>query len=434
MKKIFILSLLLVSALLTVAQSGRVRITFAGFDCFRETWDDILQADGKGDEVYFNFGFTLADRNGNTKLSYEKRTQVYGDATGSFSNRISAGSCTDLFGGARGGIKAGDTYRCNDIVGEYDLADGDILTVVPTAWEYDPIADNLNSFTSTIGSVYNTLNRKIGPWALAVNVLTGNVNGLIFQGTTLGLSKIMAGGDQGELGKPGTRPIGMEKYGAFNFKGLAMPVSKLVQIAGSNMGYGNGVIAVNYDEVAVGNTRDHGNYSILLKIEFFPRQNQNTQGAPPPPPPPRTGNTPPPPPRTGSTPPPPPPATGTTGTPAPPPPPSGGFKTMTKASPVSGSTIAGRWTGTYGNGTASTPNFYSFQFNTDGTMQVISNTGALLARGTYSFSNNTVSGTYTYSGSGSFSFTGTLANNSLNGTWGSGNSTQGGGRWTMNKN
>lgn len=107
MKKI--IAAALITALITSAnaQSGRIRISFAGFDCYRETWDDILHMDGKGDEVFFTFNFTLADKNGGSKLSYEKRTAVYGDATGSFSNRISVGSWVDAFGNNRGGYQSG---------------------------------------------------------------------------------------------------------------------------------------------------------------------------------------------------------------------------------------------------------------------------------------------------------------------------------------
>src|SRR5258707_10350634 len=123
MKKIILLFVFTIAIHTLFAQGGRIRISFVGFDCYRETWDDILQSDGKGDEVFFNFSFLLADKTGNSKLSYEKRTGVYGDATGPFSNRISAGSCVDAFGNRKGGIKGGDTYRCNDIIGEYDMAE-----------------------------------------------------------------------------------------------------------------------------------------------------------------------------------------------------------------------------------------------------------------------------------------------------------------------
>jgi len=268
MKKIVLLGILNVMALTIFAQGGRIRISFAGFECYRETWDDILNADGKGDEVFFNFSFLLADKNGNSKLSYEKRTPVYGDATGHFSNRISAGSCVDLFGNLKGGIKGGDTYRCNDLIGEYDMADADILTIIPTAWEHDPIADNSISFTSTLKSFYNNINQKIAPIMIGFNVLTGNLAGVIFSTASLGLSKIKAGGDQGELGRPGTRPIGMEKFGDFTAKLVALNTPNLVNICNTDMGFGKGVIAVNYDETAVGNLRDHGNYTMLIRVEY----------------------------------------------------------------------------------------------------------------------------------------------------------------------
>src|SRR3954465_3159565 len=180
MKKIIILGLLIGIISSATAQGGRIRISFVGFDCYRETWDDILQSDGKGDEVFFNFSFLLADKNGASKLSYEKRTPVYGDATGQFSNRISAGSCVDLFGNMKGGIKAGDTYRCNDVVGEYDMADGDILTIIPTGWEHDPIADNSLAFASTIKGFYNSINQKIAPIMIGFNILTGNLGAVIY--------------------------------------------------------------------------------------------------------------------------------------------------------------------------------------------------------------------------------------------------------------
>jgi hypothetical protein len=85
MKKIITLAILSIIVNVLFAQGGRIKVYFAGFDCYRETWDDILHGDGKGDEVFFNFAFTLGDKSGNSKLSYEKRTAVYGDATGQFS-------------------------------------------------------------------------------------------------------------------------------------------------------------------------------------------------------------------------------------------------------------------------------------------------------------------------------------------------------------
>jgi len=396
MKKItcFLMMLAMVPAIM--AQSGRIRISFAGFDCYRETWDDILHADGKGDEVYFNFGFSLADKNGNSKLSYEKRTGVYGDATGPFSNRISAGSFVDLFGNNKGGIKAGDTYRCNTIVGEYDMADGDILTIVPTGWEHDPIADNSASFFFTMKGFYNSINQKLAPIMIGFNVLTGNLGGIIYQAGSLGISKINAGGNQGELGKAGTRPLGMEKYGDFSPKLVVVNTPNLNTICNSDMGFGKGVIGVNYDEVAVGNSRDHGNYTILLRIEFFPNQNTTATSA----------------------------SSSSTG--------STGIKKLEV--PANTSFIAGTWKGTWGSGTNNSPNFYSFQFNADGSMSLLDAQGNTTATGKYNWANNQLTVTYTYNNnSGTYSAIGSLSNNQLNGTWGAGTNGSGAGKWVMNK-
>ncbi len=429
MKKIITTLFFCIITATLLAQAGRIRISFVGFDCYRETWDDILQTDGKGDEVYFNFGFSIADRSGNSKNRYEKRTPVYGDATGQFSNRISAGSAVDMFGGARGGIKGGDQFRCNDIVGEYDLADGDIVTVIPTAWEHDPVADNMNSFLGTIGNMYNAINQKVAPLMIGFNIATGNLGGILHHGASLGIPKILAGGDQGELGRPGTRPIGMEKLGYFSPKLLTLNTPNLSAIANSNFGNGNGIIAVNYDENAIGNSRDHGNYTILLKIEFFPKAGSAPAPAPAPAaagpvkttivktatPDPAPANTTP----TLTT-------RANTNSPK--------LANMTIKNEVAGMSMPGIWAGTYGNGTASGPSYYSFEFKSDGKMYLLNQSNTGIATGTYKFENNILTGTYTYTNGGTFSITASLdASNSLQGTWGSGTSATGGGKWTMVK-
>lgn len=398
MKKIIFLFLASITISSLMGQSGRIRISFAGFECYRETWDDILHLDGKGDEVYFNFGFTLADKNGNSKLSYEKRTSVYGDNTApAFANRINAGSCVDAFGNKRGGIKAGDTYRCNDLVGEYDMANGDILTVIPTGWEHDPIADNSASFVSTMRGFYASINQKVAPIMIAFHALTGDITGVIINAGSLGISSIKAGGEQGELGRAGTRPLGMEKYGDFTPKLVVLNTPNLATICNTDMGYGKGVIAVNYDENAIGNARDHGNYNILIKVEFIPVQNS----APPPPPPPANTNN------------------------------NIGVKKLNLPAP--GGNIAGTWKGTWGNGESNGPNFYSFVLGNDGSLKLADAQGNIIATGTYRINNGQLTGNYTYTRGGSFSVAGSLSGNLLNGTWGNGNSASGAGKWIMNK-
>jgi hypothetical protein len=454
MKKLLVFLFLVCLTVAGFGQSGRIRVSFVGFECIRETWDDILQSDGKGDEVYFNFGFTLANRQGATLQKHEKRTPVYGDNSGPFSNRVNAGSAVDLFGGAKGGIKAGDTYRCNDIVAEYAMNDGDILTVIPTAWEYDPIADNMNAFTSTMAGLYNSINQKVAPVMAGLSLLAGDLGGVLYHGTRFGLTKVRAGGDQGELGKPGTRPIGMEKYGDFIPKLVVFNTKNISTICNSNYGYGNGIIAVKYDEVEVGNQRDHGIYNILLKFEFIssgPVAANNNSGGSYVPPPASSGT------RTGT---PPPPSSGsnTGGSYVPPPPANAGGSyvpppaastTQIKqvATPVNATVInqnvkninmvsagvAGTWVGNFGTGTNYNGAYCSFRFNSDGTMQVLGADKSVVASGTYKFENNNLSGTYIRPSGEIVSFNGKLDNNAITGTYGAGTNSSNQGTWRMTK-
>jgi len=341
-------------------------------------------------------------------MKYEKRTPVYGDATGPFSNRISVGSWTDIFGGAKGGIKAGDTYRCNDLIGEYDMADGDLLAIVPTGWEYDPVADDLNSFTTTVGNMYTILTQRLAPIVNKIKLVTDRISSLIFPITDLGLSKINAGGLQGELGKAGTRPIGMEKYGNFTPQAVGLTAPNILTLINSNYGYGNGVFAVKYDEVALGNTRDHGIYTILIRIEYTP--------APTVP-----GNNP----STSA------PVNNTNPNPAFIPSFSGRRKGVAVLN--NNMLITGTWKGTWGNGNSNTGSFYSFRLNNDGTLELFDNLGNKTAAGTYQFNNNQLTGTYKYTNGGTFSVSATLSNNQLNGSWGAGTSSDSGGKWIMSK-
>ena len=105
-----------------------------------------------------------------------------------------------------------------------------------------------------------------------------------------------------------------------------------------------------------------------------------------------------------------------------------------KADRPTSNSIAGTWAGTYGNGETTGPNFYSFILGADGTMQVIGANGNVMAQGTYTYSNSQLTGSYTYTNAGTFSFNATMdTNGTLSGTWGSGTNVRGGGKWTMNK-
>jgi len=98
------------------------------------------------------------------------------------------------------------------------------------------------------------------------------------------------------------------------------------------------------------------------------------------------------------------------------------------------SPILGTWKGTYGNGNSQTGNFYSLQFNADGSMNLLDPNGQVLAAGNCLVNNNSVTGTYYYGTAKSpYSIAGIYnqATNTITGTGGAGTATSGGFSWVM---
>jgi hypothetical protein len=96
--------------------------------------------------------------------------------------------------------------------------------------------------------------------------------------------------------------------------------------------------------------------------------------------------------------------------------------------------ITGTWAGTWGNGSSNSPNFYSFQLDANGSMRLLDINSNIIASGTYTFVNNQLKASYTYTNGSIFSVAATLdATNVLHGTWGVGSNTTNGGNWTMSK-
>ncbi|HTL69279.1 MAG TPA: hypothetical protein VL200_16555 [Lacunisphaera sp.] len=129
---------------------GRYRVTFLGVECVHETKDDMLQLDGKRDEIFAGaYVATVARNQGLPKNTTAFHTKVMGDTNG-FPDRIRAGTASD-----QGGIQTGDfvpdssiktpyigvkgtTDRFPLAVWEGELVDnGDIVTIAPTVFEWD---------------------------------------------------------------------------------------------------------------------------------------------------------------------------------------------------------------------------------------------------------------------------------------------------------
>lgn len=286
MKNVVFTTMIVLFSIVSVAQTGKVKVYFAGFICERETWDDAFQLDGKGDEVFVTFQVVHADAQGNAKLRYNYKTPVYGDATGSFSNRINVGSCVDAFGGKKGGIKAGDRYSTNDMIGEYEMSSTDVLTITPVIWEWDPAENILNTLLTRLKDDATHLSRETakflgsdnGTFSPAVQTI-GDVSKFIFP-TTLFLSPNTYEFVQNVIGKQETRPIGITGSGNFIPQFMMLNTELLNNLAKINIGLGQGVVPIHYNEVAMGNDREHGHYILYMRMEFTPSPGTVTAVAP----------------------------------------------------------------------------------------------------------------------------------------------------------
>jgi hypothetical protein len=131
---------------------GRFRVTLTGFHVRRPTWDDILERDGKWDEVFFVVDSATVRRDGALEGTRRIREAVVIGDTNNAPTRRRGGSASDL-----GGLKEGDAHPVDVaalrrppaalgtsgeppfVAFEGELVDGEKgAVIVPTVWEWDP--------------------------------------------------------------------------------------------------------------------------------------------------------------------------------------------------------------------------------------------------------------------------------------------------------
>lgn len=147
-----------------VTGRARYRVTINGFRVDRETMDDPLQRDGKGDEIYVAvYVAEYNSKNGQRLRSDVVRTPVFGDKSGFGADRNLAGSA-----GSSGGLKRSDSYPGTNpavrtrapsrldmpfIVWEGELIAGENhLVVIPSIWEWDGSAGGLDVWSNSLRS------------------------------------------------------------------------------------------------------------------------------------------------------------------------------------------------------------------------------------------------------------------------------------------
>ena len=298
-----------VAVLTKKAEKAQFRAFVTGFSCERETWDDILERDGKRDEVFVGaqwvkLGITSdASRPRILADSGLLKSPIYGDPLGAGWARIGAGSARPgVFGGEVGGIMSGDSYpnvphRVTQRVteeripfliwqGELDSSKTDErIVILPTLWEWDGPADLLTGFGRFLESApFISLPTKIGsalessfgasPFAqtggTTVNELRERV--VLPVAAPWAIGRTVSVNDD-FFGDPHDRPIGIGNpdlatlragnTAQFTPYGIFLTHDVAQWISTTDFGRGAGVLAIRYRD----SERLKGDYTIYVKIE-----------------------------------------------------------------------------------------------------------------------------------------------------------------------
>ena len=160
-----------------VTVSGRYRVTLNGFTVLRQTYDNPVQTDGKGDELYFAGWVAVIDTASPLMVQhYVVQSREVGDRNG-YPYRVRAGSASQA-----GGIRTGDkfptipTRRAGAVspdslpmlLWEGELVPGrSAVVVTPTVWEWD---HNPELFAYWVVSRGAMLDRVMKPEVLLASI------------------------------------------------------------------------------------------------------------------------------------------------------------------------------------------------------------------------------------------------------------------------
>jgi hypothetical protein len=271
--------------------STRFRVTFNGFTVVSETWDDATNTDGQHDEVYFTSVNKKLKSNGAVVYGGDTNTFVsatMGDVSSpaTLGRRIKAGSAQRPWwqgGGSNGGLINGDQFPPGApwapplpqeigrdyppcMIWEDDIADDEVVHVVPSLWEWDGSGGAANGWlnwqVATDAQFGERAKKVFGPAAGAYS--------WIFDAVSLGIQT--AGTLQGQFapaGQPGDRPIGTTRdpanpnNGVFNPKVIELTRASAEALVTANpTGRGQGVLSIPYVDDPV----LRGNYVLYLQL------------------------------------------------------------------------------------------------------------------------------------------------------------------------
>jgi hypothetical protein len=406
--------------------AGQVKITLQSFKCINKSWDGFVEFDGHGNEVSVAYSARIYNpSNPNNARRFDDGTVIYGSNVNGMTR---AGTQTpDL-----GGINNGDVVNVFKTLIDAHMDADDILVLAPNVWEWDgPEKRTIGAFNGQLEKDLDWVIRQNYPFA---NVAVSNPNP--FADRTF---KIFDKYSYGQALKyhmvfreflcpantQGNRVMGIDA-GPFNGECLVAFAPRLLVLdtralfgqylnnrprgtshaeKESATPFVDGV-TITYTEGTYSVTTSNGSYSITLKIEFTPDAPAATTSG------------------------------GLTGTPTKNP---GIVKTQRNAI-IKGTitpSVVGIWSGTQTTSSGLYPQAVNFEL-TGYNEFIMANqsTGAIACRGTYTFANNTISGSYKQLSSGeTYSFTGSFDSNTqkMICTIGAGTSVTGQGKWEVTK-
>lgn len=259
-----------------VEESNRFRVILTGFTVNRQTSDNVLESDGKGDEVLivaevakfdnseFFYrstgtrhevpvpGYWMTDEGwngrGNITLRRSLTSIVFGDANNQETPRMRAGSAGEM-----GGLRTGDKFpssapwslsatpsanRLPMLLWEGQLENSDLVIIIPTIWEWDDGSfRSRREFTEAANKYFETSTRSDQGFALRQF------------------------GERDTFGA-GDRPIGWREIP----KGLRLDLARAYQAAlDSPTGHGRGIHEFTYTDYD-----DTESYTLYIKVERLP--------------------------------------------------------------------------------------------------------------------------------------------------------------------
>ncbi|VXC39802.1 conserved hypothetical protein [Flavobacterium sp. 9AF] len=274
------------------------RVSVKGFICNRETSDDILERDGKHDEIYLTSLSYLVNSQGNSipSTAIKTKSKFLGDINGRGPENkwAMAGSAPGLLGG----IQSGDQIPDNEPWKNNALHSGDLLPFVlwegelkqgsdyavihPGIMEWDGPADFLtnfwhNSFAAMVLKpgvgiaslpfralgIGNTDDYNNSPGVFPAPTVMQQFGNIFYRADLQSLStsdfqKFHVGTD-----RPIDRPIGVEKSDIFNPLQIRLDYNTATTLSQRDFGYGRGIIPIVY--------RDRedlkGEYTVFISFE-----------------------------------------------------------------------------------------------------------------------------------------------------------------------